>query len=366
MSRKLFANVCVMGALLLYGMSSYAELSDNAKVFATGFNNPRGLKFAPFAFRLFVAEAGLGGTHSTNGLCAQVPPPLGPFTGGNTGSITVVGPEGNKSTLMDGLPSSQTQFLDIQGPTDIEFVGLQLYVLVQAGCAKGDPAFPNAVVKLRGKKLKLVADLSAYIQNHPQNFPPDDDEDPEGNPYAFTVHNEQALVVIEANRGTVEKVHRNGTITRLADLTAFIQGYDTPVAIDIDGDGNVYVGSFSAVPFVPGTSTVYKITPQGVISVFAQGFTTVIDIAFDDAGVLYVLETSAGFLPLPRDTGRVIKLIDGSVEVIATGLDLPTAMTFGPDGALYVSNRGHGVGLTPGQGEIVRINVHAATDSLQP
>ena len=71
----------------------------------------------------------------------------------------------------------------------------------------------------------------------------------------------------------------------------------------------------------------------------------------------WLLETSAGFLPLPRDTGRVLKLIHGQREVVATGLDFPTAMTFGPDGALYVSNRGHGVGLTPGQGEIVRIDV---------
>jgi hypothetical protein len=30
-------------------------------------------------------------------------------------------------------------------------------------------------------------------------------------------------------------------------------------------------------------------------------------------------------------------------DVIATGLFLPTAMTFGPDGALYVSNFGFGV-----------------------
>jgi hypothetical protein len=40
-------------------------------------------------------------------------------------------------------------------------------------------------------------------------------------------------------------------------------------------------------------------------------------------------------------------------QVVVTGLDLPTAMTFGPDGALYVSNRGFG--FPPGAGQIVRI-----------
>lgn len=42
--------------------------------------------------------------------------------------------------------------------------------------------------------------------------------------------------------------------------------------------------------------------------------------------------------------------------MIATGLSFPTAMTFGPDGALYVSNLGFG-GPTPGLGQILRITV---------
>jgi hypothetical protein len=47
---------------------------------------------------------------------------------------------------------------------------------------------------------------------------------------------------------------------------------------------------------------------------------------------------------------------NGDVEEIASGLFLPTAMTFGPDGDLYVSNVGFGrppIGL----GEVVRITV---------
>jgi hypothetical protein len=43
----------------------------------------------------------------------------------------------------------------------------------------------------------------------------------------------------------------------------------------------------------------------------------------------------------------------GDVTDVVTGLSLPTAMTFGPDGDLYVSNFGAASGTA---GEIVRIS----------
>src|SRR5881275_1712137 len=49
------------------------------RIFATGFNNPRGLKFGPDGY-LYVAEGGVGGSHSTVGQFVQVVPPIGPYT----------------------------------------------------------------------------------------------------------------------------------------------------------------------------------------------------------------------------------------------------------------------------------------------
>ena len=46
----------------------------------------------------------------------------------------------------------------------------------------------------------------------------------------------------------------------------------------------------------------------------------------------------------------------GTQTVIATGLSFPSAMTLGPDGAVYVSNFGFGVPPT-GAGQILRITV---------
>jgi glucose/arabinose dehydrogenase len=84
-----------------------AQESGPPTVVATGLEGPRGLRFGPDG-ELYVAEAGLGGTHSTAGLCTQVPGPPGPgpYTGGLTARISKISSTGQRTTVASGFPST--------------------------------------------------------------------------------------------------------------------------------------------------------------------------------------------------------------------------------------------------------------------
>ena len=188
---------------------------------------------------------------------------------------------------------------------------------------------------------------------HPVAHPNPGDFEPDGTWYGM-VSVRGNLYAVEPNHGEIDKISPTGQITRVADISA-TQGHIVPTAVAYHG--NFYVGNLNTFPIQDGSSKILKITPSGQVKVDATGFTTVLGLAFDHEGYMYVLENTTGNLFPTPFTGKVLRMKEnGDVDEIASGLFLPTAITFGPDGDLYVSNVGFGpppIGL----GEVVRITV---------
>jgi hypothetical protein len=344
------------------------KLSANATVFATGLNNPRGLKFGPDG-NLCVAEGGPGGKDSTVGKCVQVVAPVGPYTGSPTGSrISRIDSKGVRTTFAEGFPSSNTTPETggfISGVADIAFINNTLYaVTAGGGCSHGVAGTTNGVFRVDANgKATQIADLTQFQKTHPVAVPNPADFEPDGTWYSLTAVNGN-LYAIEPNHGELDSITPDGIVTRLADISDS-QGHIVPTAMAYH-DGSFYVGNLGDFP-AEQHSKILRVDQYGNVHFVADELTTVLGVAFDKAGDLYALQTSAPITstepgpPVIPGTGSVVKFnkTTGEWHPVATGLMVPSAMTFGPDGFLYISDFGFGVPPT-GLGQIVRVDVTKA------
>jgi hypothetical protein len=327
-------------------------------IFATGLNNPRGLAFDENG-NLYVAEGGTGGSTSTVGQCLQAAG-AGPYSGGFTGRISKISRNGTRTTLASRLPSSQTSPAIgslVSGVADVGFADEhQLFALISgAGCSHGLNGTSNSIVRVhRNGSTSIVANLSAFIAAHPVANPDTGDFEPDGTWYSF-VAADDGFYAVNPNGQELDRISEDGHVSRVVDFSVTFPGttdWRGPTAIVRHGRF-LYVGTLTTFPSKIGAAQVFKVDPRnGTFSVYASNLTTVLGLAFGHDGGLYVLEMSVKDGGPAPGTGEVVRIKGDERTTIASGLNFPTGMALGP-GGVYVSV--NGFGGPPGAGKIVKI-----------
>ncbi|MFM9107212.1 MAG: ScyD/ScyE family protein [Chloroflexota bacterium] len=360
--------------------SAQDALPAGAELVASGLDNPRGLAFGPDGV-LYVAEAGASGDQN----CITGPEGAEECYGRTSGIAKIV--DGTVTPLVEGVINrALAGGLRATGLHDVAFGNDgALYAVVGVG---GDPAQRAELetgaepqlgwlfrVDPASGEMTPVADIAGY-----EGSANPDGEQVDSNPYAISALPGGDLAVVDAGGNFVARVTPDGTISTMAvfpSRTVQLPGPDkkefpmqaVPDAIATGLDGTLAVGELTGVPFPKGGAMIWSVGEDGNPAPMAEGFTTIIDLAWALDGSLYVLEWTrdgiAAIDPANPKTfeGRLVRIApNGQQSVIAEeGLVTPAGLAIGSDGMIYVTINGG----APGVGAVVRFPL-PADDAAAP
>jgi hypothetical protein len=345
----LLATLVIGGGVLLH--------AETWEVVVTGLNNPRGLAFGPEG-ALYIAEAGSGG----DGLCA--PGPEGLRCYGETGSITRYDPRTtNWERVVTGLPSLATEGSFATGPHHVSLQGRgNLFFTIGFG---GNPALREAQFGEAGLNFarigratpngawRLQEDLGAFeIGSNPTG------DEIDSNPYGLLALPGKKIVA-DAGANDLLEISANGRIKALATFPNAPNPWDpVPTSVTVGPDGAYYVSQLTGFPFPVGGANVFRVPAEGGSpTIYASGFTHIVDLAFGPDGSLYVLEIAENglldaFTTFDFDGALIRVAPDGTrTELLDGVLFAPGGLAIDKQGAIYVSNNS----IFSGTGEVIKI-----------
>jgi hypothetical protein len=284
-------------------------------------------------------------------------PEAGPITlPPGTGSLTCLNADGQRERVVEELPYAHYGASGVSvGPTDVAELDGVLYLLT----AEGDDQLSRSLLRIEpSKPPHIVADfLNFATGGQPQEyFLPGEIT---SNPYAMLPDPaNRRFLVTDGATGQVLAAGLDGQI----QLYSALEGHEVLTGMTWGPEGLPYVASFSQLPHQAGAGAVLKIQANGAAQVVLAGLTTPIDLAFDQAGRLYVLEfVDAGETgdPYRNKTGRLLRFLRqgdqwGAGQLLIAGLPYPTALLINPNDQLYISI--NGAFSPPGSGAVLAFN----------
>jgi sugar lactone lactonase YvrE len=324
------------------GLLSSCMARPVVELFATGLNQPRGMAFDG-AGNLFVAEAGALDPAAAGGSQPET---------NHSGRVVRIDTNRHVTTIVDGLPFTHYTTSGDIGATDVVMLGDALYVLTGEGY---DDQLSRSVLGVTpgGPPQPVASILNFAIDTTPLDYQLSHGGVPT-NPYAMAVAPDgSTLYITDGASGRVLRATLDGNIRLFAELP----NMPPLTGLAFGSDAMLYFAMFSTLPHTPGSGVIWAADPSGKLTAAAEGLTMPIDVGFNDAGMMYVLEFSDGLQPqqpYAAGSGRLLRIErHGAQTVVLDRLDYPTAMVFSHTGDLYIAVSG--AFTAPGEGAILKV-----------
>jgi hypothetical protein len=240
------------------------------------------------------------------------------------GRISRVDPStGAVTTFASGLPISA---LVPGGVVDVAFVGETAYALVTLVSADVGGHSADGIYRVDGPdQFTLIADVGAFSAAHP---PHTAFSVPTGVQYALEPFH-GGFLVSDGHHNRVLQVSHDGEITELMAFENIV-----PTGIAVSGN-TIYMAEAGPVPHLPQNGKVVTFSPESPSAeAIASGAPLLVDVEFGRGRTLFALSQGIGSggppaTPAVPNTGSLVRVNgDGTVSVIAAGLDRPTSLKF--------------------------------------
>lgn len=245
-------------------------------------------------------------------------------TEGAVGRISRVDPvTGEVTTFASGLPES---IIGIGGAMDVAFIGGTAYALVTlVGPDVGGSDVVGIYRVDSPSDFTVIADLGQFNLDNPSSTP---HFVPTGVQYALEAFR-GGFLVTDGHQNRVLHATLDGGVSIFRDFDNIV-----PTGLAIQGN-TVYMAEAGPVPHEPEDGKVVAIDAKTRdVTEVASGGRLLVDVEFGRGQTLYAL--SQGFWDGPFDgtpadpfTGSLLKVRgDGSFDVLATALNIPTSFQF--------------------------------------